>query len=665
VRDTRRLLRGGLLALVAGVLASVVWTLQRRPTQVVDASPSPSAGQASPGSPPPQSTRMSDLVYVSQKAGKQNFELRAKKMTGREQEEIKLQVVQMDFVYVSHGEPGKGQIVSDECVYFPARQEAFFQGHVRLTTADGVDLTTDQLIYDGQQGRANSPKPVGFKKKDLSGRALSMSYDANGGELQLDGEVFLRSEDEREGALEIESARAVFRREQGEAEFTDEVKLRRGADQLSSAKLILYGGEDELRRFKASGDVVVNSSGTALPGAPAAKRSTGSRELRSQVFEVSLRADRTLEEAVARDDAVLVVLPGPGQARERKTLKGSVLTFRWDDKGRLSELLGQKDTEFVGEPLPPDKSPPRSVKSRNFQALFEPETGAVNSVEFNKDVEFERGPQKARSNRGYYDGKESKLMLNEEPTLRDTEQGSRLEAEAIELFTESGDARARHGVRHTLERGAGAAPGMLGGDETAVISARNFQYEAKSHTARYREGALLRSGKSELRATEIRRIDPGPGQRRLEASGDVVTLMFPRAKPGEPERKPIDARAQEMTYEESKRRLSYKGDAVLTQAEVRTKSPEAVLLLSKDGGELERLEAFDPVELIQDKRTATGQRAVYTPADKTIVVTGQKVELKDEAQQVQGRSLTFFVGDDRILVDGREEARTETILRKK
>jgi len=668
VRDTRRLLRGGLLALVAGVVASLAWTLRPRSPQLrVDASPAPaSPGQASPGgSPPPQVTQMSDLVYVSQKSGKQSFELRAKKMSGREQEQIKLEVVQMEFAYVAHGEPGKGHVVSDECLYFPARQEAFFQGHVRLTTADGVDLTTDQLIYDGLQGRANSPKPVTFKKKDLSGRARSMSYDANGGELQLDGEVFLRSEDEREGALEIESARAVFRREQGEAEFTDDVRLRRGVDRLNSARLTLQGGEDELRRLHATGDVVVRSSTTALPGAPAAKRASGPRELRSQVFDVSLREDRTLEEAVAREDAVLVVQPGPGQPRERKTLKGSVLTFRWDDKGRLAELLGQKDTEFVGEPLAPDKSPPRRVKSRNFQVLFEPETGEVNSVEFNKDVEFERGAQKARSDRGFYDGKESKLTLNEEPTLQDTEQGSRLEAETIELFTNTGDARARHGVRHTLERGTGVAGGLIGGDDVAVVSARNFQYEAKSHTARYREGALLRSGKSELRATEIRRIDPGPGQRRLEASGDVVTLMFPRTTPGEPERKPIDARAQEMTYEESKRRLVYKGDVVLTQAEVRTKSPEAILLLSKDGGELERLEAFDPVELKQDKRTATGQRAVYTPGDKTILVTGQKVELKDESQQVQGRSLTLFVGDDRILVDGREQARTETILRKK
>jgi LPS export ABC transporter protein LptC/lipopolysaccharide transport protein LptA len=608
---------------------------------------------------------MSDFVHVIQKAGKQSFELRAKKMSGREQEEVQLETVQMEFSYVAHGEPGKGRIVSDECAYFPAKQEAFFEGHVKLTTADGVELLTDQLTYRGQDGQASSQKPVQFKKKDLSGRALGMSYDANTGELQLDGDVFLRNEEEKEGALEIESVRAVFRREQGEAEFLEQVRMRRGSDRLSSDKAVLYGGEDELDRLRASGNVVVNSSGTAIPGTPAAKRGSGPTELRAQHFEVKLRPDRSFEEAVARDDAVLVVLPGPGQPRERRTLKGALLTFRWDEQGRLSELLGQKDTEFVGEPLPPDKAPPRRVKSRNFQALFDPETGAANTVEFNKEVEFERGAQKARSDRGYYEAKESKLTLNEEPVLFDSDQGSRLEAETIELFTASGDARARRGVRHTLDRRPGAATPLLGEGDATVVSARLFQFENSSKTAVYRESALLRSGKSELRATEIRRVDTGAGQRRLEASGDVVMLMYPKPKPGEPERKPMNARAQEMVYDEAKRRIAYKGDVLLTQAEVRTKSPEAILSLSSDGSELERLEAFDPVELTQDKRAAIGQRAVYTPADKSINVTGDKVEMKDDSQQVQGRSLTFFVGDDRVLVDGRQEARTETILRKK
>ena len=660
---SRRLLRGGLLALAAAVVASVAWTL-RRPTPAPPL-PEPQTKEPS-GSASPPATRMDDLVYRNVKGGNENFVLRAKRMAGREQEQLKLESVLMEFSYVEHGEPGRGAIASDECVYFPARQEAYFQGHVRLTTQDGLELRGEQLVYKGQQGKANSERPVEFSKKDLHGRAKSMSYDATAAQLDLSGDVFLRIDDEKQGALEIESARATLRRALGEAEFLEDVKLRRGGDRLGAARLTLYGQEDQLERMHAAGDVVVSSTSQSLPGKPKGRRTAGPRELHCQGFDVVVRPDRTLEEAVAKDDAVLVVQPGPGEPRERRTLKGSVLSFRWDAQARLSEVLGQKDAEFIGEPLPPDKTPPRRIRSRNFQALFDPETGALQSAQFNKDVEFERGAQKARADRGSFSAGESKLALFEEPSLVDAEQGSRLEAETIELFTVSGDARARHGVRHTLQRRPGRGSGLPGSDaEATIVTSRSFEYQAGAQLARYRDGALLRSGKSELRAAEIRRIDAGPGQRRLEATGDVVTLMFPRPKPGEADRAPIDARAQEMAYDEAKREIVYKGDTVLTQADVRTKSPQAILLLSADGGDLERLEAFDPVELTQTTRTAKGQRAVYTPGDKRIVVTGDKVELKDETQQVQGRTLTFFVGDERILVDGHEEARTETILKKK
>ena len=66
----------------------------------------------------------------------------------------------------------------------------------------------------------------------------------------------------------------------------------------------------------------------------------------------------------------------------------------------------------------------------------------------------------------------------------------------------------------------------------------------------------------------------------------------------------------------------------------------------------------------QGARRATGARGTYTPATETIVLVGEKVVLQDPTQQVEGRSLTFHVGDDRILVDGREEIRTQTIIRK-
>ncbi len=657
------LLRGSVVALALGVVAAVAWTLRRPAALPPDASPNlepPGAAAVAPA------TRMDDLVYVHSKEGRETFRLRARRMAGREQEQVKLEIVEMVFSYVSDGQPAKGTITSDECVYFPQRQEAYFQGHVRLVTEDEVELRTEQLVYKGQEGKANSGLPVEFRKKRLSGRAKRMDYEAEAGRLGLAGQVAIRVDDDEQPPLEIESERAALLRASGEARFEGGVELVRGGDKLTSQELTLWGTEEELDRMRASGKVVVRSTSDALPGKTKGRRKSGPRELSCQHFEASLRPDRSLQDAVAKDDAVLVVLPAAGEARERRTLMGSVLTFRGDEQGRLIEIQGQKDTEFLGEPLPPEKDPPRSVKSRNFQAIFEPATGAAESIEFNKDVDFTRGSQKASADRGYFHGKDSRLVLTEGPSLTDTEQGSRLEAETIEVMTVTGDARARYGVRHVLERRAGRSAGFPGSEaEATVASARFFEYDKQAKTAVYSDGALLRSGKSELRADRIRRVERETGERLLSASGAVFTLLLPKPAPGAAEQSPLEARAREMAYDEAKREATYKGDVSLAQAEVRTKSQQALLLLGEDGGRLERLQASEAVELRQAGRVATGQKAVYTPADKTIVVTGDKVELVDDRQHVSGRSLTFFVGDDRILVDGREEARTETILRKK
>ena len=117
-----------------------------------------------------------------------------------------------------------------------------------------------------------------------------------------------------------------------------------------------------------------------------------------------------------------------------------------------------------------------------------------------------------------------------------------------------------------------------------------------------------------------------------------------------------------MVYEESKRALTYEGDVAIKQGDIATRSPQAWIVLTPDGTRVESMTAGDTVEVVQGNRKARGSHGIYTPRDETMVLTGERVVLQDPQQQVEGRSLTFHVGDDRILVDGREQVRT-TIIR--
>jgi lipopolysaccharide transport protein LptA len=216
-------------------------------------------------------------------------------------------------------------------------------------------------------------------------------------------------------------------------------------------------------------------------------------------------------------------------------------------------------------------------------------------------------------------------------------------------------------VRQTIEAGTGR-PGLMGGDQPVSLSSREFEYDGKTRTGLYRGDALLRTGRSEVRAPAIRVEETAAG-RRLVAEGGA-TARLAAAAGARADAPPTEGRGRQMVYDEGSATIVFTGDAWIRQGEVQTKSPEATIQLGPDGREVRGLVAGSPVELTQGARVATGSSATYTPKDGTIVVVGDKVELRDPGQKVQGRSLTFFVGDDRILVDGREEMRTETVFRR-
>jgi lipopolysaccharide transport protein LptA len=245
-------------------------------------------------------------------------------------------------------------------------------------------------------------------------------------------------------------------------------------------------------------------------------------------------------------------------------------------------------------------------------------------------------------------------------------QGSDLRAKVIRIGTRARSLSATDGVRHTLARKGERGIGPIGGEEPTVLLCRQLDYDDASRTARYSDNALLRSGEDEIRAPLIVLEEPAPGRRRLTASGGVQSKLHPRAEKGsQTAPQPVDARSKEMVYEEAAKRVVYTGEVEIRQGDILTKSPEAVVVLGADGRTMEKLLAGAPVDVRQGTKRANGERGTYTPRDGTFVLVGEKVVLQDVDRRIEGRTLTFQAGSDRIRVDGREEVRTEAVFKKK
>jgi lipopolysaccharide transport protein LptA/LPS export ABC transporter protein LptC len=639
------------------VVVSVVWTY-RRSSVAHPPAPAPTPA-ATPGD-----TRTENLVFKKFQGEKQSFELAAKEeMVDQAQAEHRLRMVNFSFSYVAQGKPGKGHITADECVYTPAVQRALFQGNVVVTTEEGFELRTDTLIYRGDKGVAKSDKPIRFKRKDVSGTATGFSYVAEEGLLDLPADVVLVVQDEANPATEIRSARATLAREEKTMRFTGGVKITQQNDVLTADRFETDFGDDHvIYRARAIDKVDLRTSG-AVPGTSGVTGGSGPRHLKGRKLDLWFRPNRLLQEATAGPDAELTVMPGPKDPPERRRLGGRFLSFGYDEQGRLQEVRGMKDTWMRTEPVGRAKGEPHRVSAQSFIARIISDRGVADYIEFSKDVTFEEAGRKATAQKAYYDGATAILSLKEGPELVDAQEGSTLTAEAIDVGSKDGDIAARHGVRHVLQRKGGTG-GLLGGSgQPVLITARFLDYDGATHLGVYKQDALLRAGKDEIRGSEIRLTDKD-GVRRLEASGGVASLLHPQhADASQAPPPPGDARAREMSYDEARQQLHYKGEVAIKQGVVSIRGPEATIDLTPDGRDVRTMVAGEPVQVEQGERKAQGVRATYDPRAGTMALVGEPVTLVDPRQQVQGRAVTFNLGDDRVVVDGQEQARTQTVIR--
>ena len=661
---TTRVIRGGLLAGMAVLAAVVTRSLTSRTTRPVIESP-PTTAES-----PTTATRMEGFTHFRMEMGETKFSVKAKSYTGKEGEEMNLQGVEVKFSYTARGKKGESTITADETLYTPTLQRAVFRGNVHVVTEDGFELETASLVYRGDKNLSRTEDPVRFRRKDLTGTATGVIYDAAERKLEMLADVVLKLQDPDNQPMDIKSARAVFEREEGLLRFIDTVEVVQGSDRLTAGRLLVNVAPDTQAIYRAQAVDDVNlwmGGGDLAQGLTPASGGRGPRHLTGKKLDLWFRPDRTLQEATAGPDAVLTMRPGKGDPQEKRVLKARFLAFGFDERGKLSELRGQKDSSFIAEPLRPAKGSIRTLTCQSFIARVDAATGEPALIEFTKDVVFVEGTQRATAEKAYFDGPRSALFLQEGPALTDTAQGSKLTAKVIQLATRSGDVEAHDDVRHMLNKPAAGGGLLSGKDGTTLLAADRFEYKSATKVAHYRQSALLRTGKDEIRGDEIRIQELAGGKRRLEAAGSVVSRMHPAAEKDAGGKAPalVEARAKAMTYEEGKNEIIYTGDVSIKQGDIQTTSPKATLKLLEGGNSIDTLVAGEPVEVQQGIRRATGARATYTPRTEMMLLVGDKVVLKDPSQELEGRSLTFHVGDARILVDGREQVRTQLIIRDK
>lgn len=401
--------------------------------------------------------------------------------------------------------------------------------------------------------------------------------------------------------------------------------------------------------------------------------------------------DRSLEDARTAGPGELVLVPqDPKQAQQKITAGQFVMSF--DNRSRLQTLSGLSGVRVVSLPRAgaPAGTSRRESSSERLEATFDPSTAAILSVVQSGNFRFSEGERQGSAERAEYSSQAQAWSLTGHPQAWDPVTRLRAERFLEHLDTDTlegiGNVQSTH-----LERTApasrppkaGAVPKAgatpRGGDTTNVLADRVLA--ARSSRLLHYEGHVRAWRGADV--VEASSLDYNAKERRLSSGFKVVTshLASPSRIPGDsppsaaassgaggagraPEERshPLSIRADRLEFFDAGRKASYRGDVELETESTKLQADRMDVYFSAGGAadatEVSRVLADGHVLVTQPGRRATGNRLEYEAARGKIVILGGPPALYDEDKGfTTGQSLTFFIHDDRLLVEGGEKSR--------
>ena len=560
---------------------------------------------------------------------------------------------------------------------------AVFTGGVRLTTSDGLTVTSPLATYKDDEQMVRIPGDVAFKKGRMTGTSVGATYDQSRNVLWLldRAKVDVAPDQDGAGEIHVTARTAGMARNEHYMKFQGDARLD-GKGQTVAADDVtafLTENDERMTRMELRGNARI----TGKPGA------SGPQDMRANDIDLAYAEDgRTLQSARLIDNAA-VQLPGQAGKGGRRIAGKAIDITLAPDGATVTNLAANENVQVD---LPPDgDTPSRRIRSTSLLA-----TGAAEGIQaatFSGNVEY-RESRAARAKLAAVDrtAKSARMDLKTKPGFGDIEQasfhtnvrftdGTKTTAEAptavyvigedrLDLSPGEGDTgrgphvsdgrisveaktismmlatqvmKADTNVRSVMTGQAKAAasaegavkvPSMLKQDQPVNVKSNRLNYDGANSLAVYDGNARLWQDATTIRADKIT-LEDKTGN--LHAIGNVVTSMVIEpdgkapagAKPAS-SAQATNTTAEDLLYEDARHRATYTGKAHMSGPSGDVTAAKIELFLAEEGGQLERAEADGDVVSRQDLRRAYGQHLTYLAKEASYTMTGSPVKVYDD-----------------------------------
>lgn len=368
-------------------------------------------------------------------------------------------------------------------------------------------------------------------------------------------------------------------------------------------------------------------------------------------------------------------------------LRAPKFSTQFTPNGRLDRLFGSGGVEVRSQN---GNSPPQVSTAQTLNAAFSAD-GQWTTVEESGNVHFQQADRQATAAHAKIDRAADQIALSGSPVLSDAM--SRTIARTVTIGQKSGLIDAQGGVISTYMPSAQGESVNLGSGP-AHVKADALSGSTSSGHVVYSGHARLWQGESVLEADQI---TVWRDEKKMQATGNVVAV-FPQTSG--PSLKPVSqssgsksgsasgptlwqVRAPSLTYWNDQNKARLEGGVLATSQQGSLESPTLDVFLgpamnpppsnassgqrpaeragTAGTGQLSRILAQGGAVVRQGDRRGMADQAEYTSTDQKFVLSGGKPTLTDgSGNTTAGRSLTFFVASDTILIDSQAGSRTLT-----
>jgi lipopolysaccharide transport protein LptA/LPS export ABC transporter protein LptC len=581
-------------------------------------------------------------------------------------------------------------------------------GDVKMTTSDGVTVTSNEATYDDDTGMVNVPGPVTFTRARMTGQGIGATYDKTRDVLWLldQAHVTVKPDAKGQGALEATAGAAGMARAdhyirltrkghvttEGRVIDADEitVKLTEDDERVQMLELRanshMAGGSDTRGPREMSArdiDLTYGDDGRTLQHAQlmengvvqfAGEGKNPGRRIAGKTIDIAMAPDGNTVTNLTATEAVQLDLPAEGDLPAKRIRSATLIATGAATEGLQNATftgnVEYRETRAARGTLP---AIDRTATAESLVVNTKPGLGALQQADFHGNVHIKDPPNvEAFAPRVLYHVDRDQMDLSppgdpgDGPRVSDGRVS--VSARIIEFTLGTRKLKADTDVsssmvpqRGTAARGAQPAqtaarvPSMLKQDQPVNITANRLDYDGAVGHARYTGNAKLWQADTKIYADTII-VDDKSGN--LEANGGVRTqTMLDDVDEKTHVKKTVatNGSAETFYYDDAKRLATYTTKANLKGSQGDLTGEKLELFMKEGTNQLSRIEGYGSkgsVVVKDENRTATGDRLTYTEEDKTYVLTGKPVEVIEivpgDCKKSTGTTLRFVRGSQSI-----------------